>query len=85
MRKNKYPSVPYSQLPQEEKDRINARKRALALEKKRMEDALVSVNIEQDNIVHSIISLDKFSGGPARTNDATASTFANKSALHILF
>ncbi|XP_058222040.1 uncharacterized protein LOC131332039 [Rhododendron vialii] len=46
-----------------------------------MEDALVSVNIEQDNTVHNIVSLDKFSGGPPTTNDATASTFANESTL----
>lgn len=49
--------------------------------KKRMEHALVSVNIEHNTITSNVVSPERFSQGPATSNNAKASTFAEKCAL----
>lgn len=60
MLERKRSRVPYSELSQEEKDRINARRRALAAEKKQQAEGLVPFYIQHDDIHASFMDPNLF-------------------------
>lgn len=62
----------HAELSQEEKDIINASKRALRWEKKQEQNALVPVQIEYEEMPLNTISLDTISKVWGRTNDESA-------------
>ncbi|KAG5562038.1 hypothetical protein RHGRI_004920 [Rhododendron griersonianum] len=73
MSENKRARIPYSQLPQEEKDRFNARRRALYAEKKlrkeNMDGGLLGNRVLQHS---SPSSTNWFLGGPDKYEDIVA-------------
>lgn len=77
MSEKKRSRVCHSELPQEERDRINARRRFLQLQKKEMENSLFPVSVEDDETTTTSMSSYSVGDTSGTTNDTKKKKISN--------